>query len=409
MWIYEYEREISKVLDTPDLFIEATAYWIAGCALSHRVFMYWPDPVTTNLYLVTVSPPGWYHKSSNLRIGLRVLQRLQIPTLSGTPSSESMAIECLELQKKGIHHSAMVYDEFRTFMNHLKKEYANAIMPFMAEKLQKGVPYSFSRKDGKDTIKKLTISGDFVLSFVASTTTTWLFDLIKTEGIESGFFARFVILEENKKSRRYRMPGRLPNQVIDALAAGLQSTVNIYQQPTEFTIDPSAIGLYEYTYDQIENASHQSMILAAFSSRLPLYMMKLAMIHAALSGRTSIVKDDISAASLLVMKSLQSYKRVIEYGLVDTKFSRDLAKVKEFIERKGGACNLRDLCMYLRMRRHEVEEIINHLVLTKTAQKFIGETSTSGGHKPIVVRLISRPPTDPNLTDAPDDAEMIMI
>lgn len=391
MFIYEFMREVAKVLDTPDELIEGVAYSIAGSALVGRGYFMMPDQVLSNTYQILVSPPGWFHKSSCMRIGIRVLEKIGVPFLSGHASSEALAQECVNLESKGIHHGIIIYDEFKSFAAHLKKEYAMAIQSFMAEKLQRGLPVIITRRDSKDPsgVKQFKISSDFVLSFLASSTTAWLFDCIKTESIESGFFSRFFVIEAHKKQRRYRRAGRLDDSVIDALAKEIESVRNFYRNPVEFDMTPSAQMVYSKLYDKIEDESNRSDIqgLASFSSRLPLYAQKLALIHAMASKRVRIEEEDMLASAEMVMRSFESCRRIIRSGLSDSYFGRRIAKIEEYLESRGGSARVRDLYRAIGCRESELSEAMRFLLNIGRIQKF--SQSSSRGPAYEVIRLVS--------------------
>lgn len=396
LWTDRFVGEMSRVVDTPDELLEAAAYFVAGSALVGRGYAMFPDRVWTNLYVILVSPPGWYHKSTSLIQGLKILAGLDVLRVSGGGSTESLLRECAQIEEGGGMSAIMVLDEFSSFLRHIGKEYASGIQPFIAERFQGGVASETSRvsKSSEGGVSKCRVSEHFVLSFGATSTIAWLFDQVRRESIESGFFSRFLVVEAHEKTRSYEAPRRMEDKVLGGLQAELEEIRSAFseEEPIEFGMTEAAFQMYRELYRHFEASVRDPEfgLLASFSSRLPVYTVKLAMIRAMLRlSRGVINESDVDGAAKITTGVFESFKRVIRYGLNDTWFSRMLAKIEAYLETRNGVCSVRDLYRHLKCKKSELKEALDFMANTARIQKITQPSEGARGRPGEVIRLVA--------------------
>lgn len=366
MWIDDWKAELEQHLDTPDEFIEAIGYFAAGAALSNKVFVRSPKYVGTNMYVILTSPPGWMHKSSTVGVGVELLRQVipQEEVLPSNPSIEALGRKIPGLCAGDIGHGVLLYDEFRSFLTHVRKEYASSLASLVTEKLERGLPVTFSKTKDSGT-EEFTIPGKFVFSFVASTTTPWLLENMKGSDIAGGMMARFLLIEAKKQTRLYELPPPIDDQAIQKLALDLTRIRNHYAG-TEFTFRNDSSRMYAALYRDLKKDAegHGHPEYSSLVSRGPLYLKKLSLLRAVLSerGSTVIHPEDVDAAAEMVWKSVKSCQAIVdEASAHDGAWGKTVMRVKKIV---SGANRIQksDLLKFVHVRPRELDEVLESLV-----------------------------------------------
>ncbi|MGH7197445.1 MAG: DUF3987 domain-containing protein [Candidatus Omnitrophota bacterium] len=315
-FVQEFVYEARKFYDTPDELLETIGIFLAGCALTWKVHVMAPKELTTNGYYLVVAAPGWYHKSAPLAWGLSVLRKV-VPDstfVSSLGSAEAAYIQIAHSQAK---NGIVTYDEFATFMQHVGKDYASQMLNMVVECWDRHAPMEMARtKKSKSTMSTmtLTIQEDFVFNFIASSTTAWLFGNIKKDDMDSGFLSRFLISEAHEQTRIYELPDRMPDTVDQSLMQKLRELLDYWKVKTEFFMQPDAAELYKSVYREImtEGKTSDNHNFSNITSRIPRYMLKLSLIHAAMRlDRPVIEKNDVEWAGAIVFRAVDSYRRLL--------------------------------------------------------------------------------------------------
>lgn len=366
MWIDDFKREFEKSFDTPDEFIEAVGYFTAGAALANKVYVKSPKYIGTNMYVILTSPPGWFHKSSTIGTAVEVLRQViaQEEVLPSNPSIEALGRKIPGLCHGDVGHGVLLYDEFRSFLTHVRKEYAASLASLVTEKLERGLPVTFSKTKDAGT-EEFTIPGKFVFSMMASTTTPWLLENMKGSDIGSGMMARFLLIEARKQTRLYELPRPIDDAAIQALAVDLTRIRNNHAG-VEFTFRNDAARMYASIYREMKDDAegHGHPEYSSLVSRGPLYLKKLALLRAVLAerGTGTILPDDVDGAAEMVWKSVKSCKQIVdEAAAQDGVWGRTVIRVKKIVSGAGEILRS-DLSKYVHVRPKELDEVLESLV-----------------------------------------------
>ena len=167
-WIEHFTDTISQYFDTPRVLIEALGYWAVGAALGRRVYMEGGVPMFPNMFLIIVSPPGWFRKSTASKKALSIVRRIvgDQGILPNQASSEAF-LESIENQDTGVLH----FDEFRGYMQHMSKEYASQIHTWLMEMFETSGNHYKLKRAGKEA---KSIYSNCLVSFLSTSTTAWL-------------------------------------------------------------------------------------------------------------------------------------------------------------------------------------------------------------------------------------------
>jgi hypothetical protein len=374
-WVAALENELSKHFDTPDPFLVGVGYAVAGAAMANRVFLRSPREITTNLYLILAAPPGEYHKSSSIHAGLSVLRSV-LPHrqfLSSNASDQAMAKQVLNVcDSDGVGHGVLVYDEFKSFLDHIRREYASTIGTMVMSKFERGIPVEFSRrsKDGEDGVERDIIPEGFVLSFASSTTVEWLVKGIQGSDIAGGMLSRFLLIHATRvdKTRSYPIAPPIDESRFRDLGGMLRVIVDEAVPPgqrREFKFHPRAERLYSGVYEEISKRidDRGTSDFAAMMSRMQVYAKKLALIHAVLSRRqdTWILEDDVHAAAEMVFRSMKLGEEIVdEIAAGEGAYGKGFIRVKKILSAVGKTSK-RDLLKLAHLRPRDLDEILESM------------------------------------------------
>lgn len=375
MFLSDFEMLLAKSMDTPDEFLHALAYWTAGAALANRVWVRSPNEVSTNMYLVLVSGPGWWHKSTAVNAANRMLRKTIPPDefLPGHASVEALAVTIPKLCKNDRGHGVLVYDEFRSFLTHIRKEYAAQIGTLVTEKMEYGIPTQFSRKkDGDVEVKEMPAG--FVLSFVASTTIAWMIESMQASDLTGGMLSRFLLVEAKDKTREYALPPPLDDMGLEILAGYLKTLRHRYRDGVEFRFSPDGRSAFEKIYYDLARwaKTQGTPEFPSLISRSHTYVKKAALIHAALAQRDEpwIEEADVEAGAEIAIRSVQTCESIMDDIIASTSgdFGALLLRVRKMIA-SAKRVSKADLLARTHLKNSDMDDILHSLAMQKVIDR----------------------------------------
>jgi hypothetical protein len=352
VWVDDFKSTLSQYFDTPPVLIEALGYWCVSTCLGRRVWIQSPTPMFANTYLIIVSPPGWFRKSSVSKRAIKVVREvLGDDSILPNYASTEAFVESIDQTEIGV----LYYDEFRSFMAHSGKEYASGIQPILVEMFDTDVVIKVARR-GKEPVM---VNTDCIMNFLATTTDAWLGSSLKDSDAMSGFLSRFILVECDYKEKSLVFQPQLNGTVIDDLIRDLKTVVS--NVSGEMSFDSGGIKAFEECYYAIEEVIRRvkhpefpSMI-----ARAPTYTKKLAMAHAAMRGSMEITDEDVyNVANSIVKPSIYSIVKLIEEGAFDDKFQKSVNRVSKVLKSNKGMMSRRDLLRALKIRSSELDELL---------------------------------------------------
>lgn len=395
-WLEDFTETVSTYYDSPKIFIEGLSYFVAGSVLGRRVHVPWGKPVYPNIYMLLVSPPGWYHKSEPTKTAIDVIVSTigNEKILPNNASSESF-VNALNKNVEGVLYE----DEFKSFIDSTRREYSSEILTTVMKIFQPGTIIKIARvkkgKEGERENTEIVIDRECILSFISTTQEKWLMSKGRVEDISTGFLGRFLIIEGKTKEKTIARQPFLANSVIEGLAFKLKVIIRalddylkdqgIKSAPIELSSD--AERLYDEIYEKIENAVnvHPHEEFASFSSRIPTYTAKLAMINAVINRRLVIEKHDIENAYHYTSRAMNSISNLLKDGFHEDRYEAIEAKAIKHIKGCGGECTRRDLLRKLRVKSSAMNEVVETLLDKKMIKM---ETKTLRGERSVRIKLL---------------------
>lgn len=320
-WLKAYVAH-ERNSESPPAFHYWTAVFTVAGALRRRV---WIDQRrfqwTTNMYIVLVAPPGVAAKSTTMRVGLNLLQRVegirlgpQSMTWQALFDNFILAKDVIELpggETSPMSCLSIGIGELGTFMDPKNRECMDMITALWDG--QKEPLKRSTRKDGE-----LTIHNPW-LNFLACTTPAWLKENFPEVQVGAGLTSRIIFVYGHEKAKYIAYPSE---QVEDAAykdeeSALLHDLQRIAQLQGEYKLTPEAISWGEWWYRHHFNGGKPKHLASGrfdgYLARKQTHIHKLAMVLAASSRNELTITDtDLKEAEAQVSSLERNMVKVFD-------------------------------------------------------------------------------------------------
>ncbi len=366
MWLDDFESELSQWYDAPSEYLRMAGLFTAGAALAHRVYVHSPKRTTTNLYVVLLGPPG-SGKSTILLEGVSMLEKIisSGDILPVHASAEALERQVAKYAGEGGKHGLLVYDEFQSFIQHIRKEYASNVGNIVLERFQEGVTLVTARTADKGRIEKMTVPGHFLMSFSATDVPHRFASSLKEADAMGGLLSRVLICEGGVKPKDF---GGFPPPSNPDIMAWLTETLKWIREQyvdTVFEFDEEAkiygLEVIHKLRTKIRNSGNEFYISA--TARIESYLKKIALLYAAVAvrGDNVIWKEDIEKAEKILTASVGSlYLISEEFHLGEGHYAKSFIRVKRILIERGSVTR-GDLLRMVAIKPKELDEIFESL------------------------------------------------
>lgn len=307
-WIKAYVQH-TRYSESPDNFHFWTAVSTVAGALRRRV---WIDQRifqwTPNFYIILVGPPGVAAKSTSIRQGLNILEK--IPGINFGPQSmtwQALAV-ALEKSTEGVEileemHVmsclTIVISELGTFLNAKDDELLSTLIAMWDG--QKELWKRDTKTQGSTEIRNPW------LNVIGCTTPAWIRANIPNTMIGGGLTSRIIFVYGDKKRQLVAYPSQLVTSADysneeDRLQEDLQQIADL---KGEYTFDNEALAWGEEWYEQLNKnrPSHmKSDRFDGYLARKQTHLHKLAIIFAAAKRNDLVLlKEDLEEADIAIL------------------------------------------------------------------------------------------------------------
>jgi hypothetical protein len=210
-------------------------------------------------------------------------------------------------------------------------------------------------------------------------TKEWLQEQLPSSAGAGGFLPRFLIVEEEHKAQRVAIPklemGRTQlialQQRRESVKTGFRHLIEPQRGPFDFA-DYEASDAYSNWYN---TQTPEVGILAPFSARAGVHVLRLALLSAVSCGRSTIAKDDVTAAIKLFSYTLRKLAGIV---VPMTAQGKMLSKVLEII----GSDVMSPVQIRRAMRNYcsadDVDKLVRSLVMSKDIVSYDGNYRKAG-------------------------------
>lgn len=245
-----------------------------------------------NLLLIGPSGTG---KSTSLGMGFKLVESLPKPerpqTIRGAATPEKLHDDL-----RTNPHAILFCSELANFFS--KQKYMEGMIPYVTELLDYG--QEMERRTKSQSL--ITVDKPSV-TVMGGSTVEWLQGALPDTAAAGGFLARFLIVQEDYKSRNEPLPGRslgkaqraaLDSRRLDAFAE-FRRILNTHRGRIDFR-DYGASDVYGMWYTAHTPANGH---LAPFAARAGEMVLRMSVLLALSCGRATILAEDVRAATSL--------------------------------------------------------------------------------------------------------------
>lgn len=360
-WLQSYVDWASTTTDAPRAYHFMVGLATLGVVMGNQYAIQgWGGKlIYPNLYLLLLSPSGFYRKSTAAEIGLHLLNNLDgdSPILPGKFTPESL-FETLSKQPSGL----IFWSEFSGALRRLHREYMQGCMEDLTdiydspEKLEMK-----TRTKGLETIKHPAVS------IIGCSTNTWLAQAVKQGDLQGGFLSRFLFVTamHGDKGRRIDEPVPPLNPVMrEELLNSLRVLSIGRKRIADFSNVSDGYNTWlEYSEGQFENGNKPQNLIG-FYSRQGLHVKKLALILQAsmTPGNPIKITSEALSAALFLFEGLVSSTEAAIANIDWDPDAQALSLIKTTLATAGGAMTRQELLRSLKMNINKAELYIKTLV-----------------------------------------------
>ncbi len=283
----------SGYTDAPLAFHLATGLSLLATSMGNRYSTNaWGRPLYPNLWIVAISPSGFYRKTTCIRLGMRILK----PELGGLilPTEWSRERLVAELAKNPA--GLFEWDEFGFALAAMSRDY-NSGTKEMLTKLFDSAD-SHSRATGQGQIGTIEKPAPNIL---AGSTIEWLQNTVKVGDLRGGFMSRILFIPGLTKESEKDFDTAFLPQVEKELSEWLVKLSKSKGTVMDFANVKSQIRDWVRTHEQqAEQNMHPDLM--GFISRGETYLLKLCMVLAVSLDNTypKITEEVLNKAILLL-------------------------------------------------------------------------------------------------------------
>ena len=226
-FLLEYEKQMSKYTEAPEVYHRALAYGMLGALLTtypNRCVLYGgPSRRWTNLWVMLVGDSGLSRKSTAVIMAMEVLNETQDgPTLrapdDGSPEGFAKDLVARERASKMNAASMMMHSEMAAFLTNLTRDYMRSMKGMLMDFFDAPPVYrrALSKEEFSVHRPRFTLIGAAATELLPTMTTSddWL----------GGFMNRFLLIYA-RRTRTMEEAGTPSRQLYQSLAVQLDQTV----------------------------------------------------------------------------------------------------------------------------------------------------------------------------------------
>jgi Bifunctional DNA primase/polymerase, N-terminal/Primase C terminal 1 (PriCT-1) len=278
--LFSHYRDAMRACSEASDVFHFLAFWTAaGNALGRRVFFPYGMRLYPNVYGIAFGPTGDF-KTSALKRAAESTESAGLRVVRGVGSGEGIT------EDLGPDPTLFSLDEFTSLLRQGKWN-GSTLLPTLTEIFD--CLDKYERK-----YRKNPISLNFpTCSILACTTQAWFWRDVTESDFEGGFGNRFIYLTGPPNEPKSR-PG-IPD--LRFVVTKLEELKAFPEQ--EAFLDPKAEKMWDRFYLPWRKKQF-SPLEGAATKRIPAYVLKLAMVYAALEGTLPEIQDEQLKAALLV-------------------------------------------------------------------------------------------------------------
>jgi hypothetical protein len=376
-FLKEYVDYAQTLTDSPDQFHCATALTIMGTVTQRKVF-YWmgSDKIYPNFYACLVAPSSIYRKSTAIKIGIRMLCKMNRQLLLPREFSTESMVNHLSTHPHGL----FAFSEIAELLDQFKRSYSEGMLALLTDFYD--CPDLYERK----TLQKgmQSIRHPFI-SILGASTVDWLNNYMQVNQAEGGFWPRFLFFSARQRKPLMEVPPQPDQGIYEKLCVRLQEGTTVDGQ---FSMTNGAQKVLRDWIRQKHSDADSGVLPPMFlkyAARLQPYAIKISMLFEMSESNTTLIStvSMIRALSLCTwlltnLKYLFSYE--IAYGYRDAQDMRIL----EYVRSCPDGVSFCDLSRRFRLRNNQLRESVDTLIM----REYVEVARSDDGRQVVVPAVV---------------------
>lgn len=325
-WLRSYIDWASSYTDAPLAFHLATGLSLLATAMGNRVSTRaWGRSLYPNLWIVIVSPTGFYRKTTAIRSGIRILKRELGEVIISSEWSREKLVSLLANNPAGLFE----WDEFGFALASMQKDYMLGSKEMLTKLF-----------DSSDTHTRTTGSGgqsgvieNPAPNILGGTTLEWLRTKVKEGDLRGGFMARFLFLPGAEKEAEKDFDTAFAPYTEEELSNWLKLLSGVKME-VDFSDVKKEIRDWVRQHEQYaENVAPEAI---GFISRGETYLLKLSMVLASgLDNKGIVVTPDVVDKAGRLLDAIRGSVLETISAMTLTREGKDLEKLRDLLKRKS--------------------------------------------------------------------------
>lgn len=331
--LQKYEEYATASTDAPSVYHKYIGAALVGTIMGRRLwYQHGHHRIYPNLWVCLVGQSTWTKKSTSITSGEYLLSKANEKLLYPAKITTEKLYQVLSQQPAGM----MRFGELHILLSQMMRDYNVELKSTLTDFYDSPPHRSYDTKGGGLVEVRYP-----ALTIVAGTTTEWLAEAAKTKDICAGFYPRWLFVVANK-SDRPDMPIPPPRDEgkADAIIHELQEiqkSYNVENDPSgRMTMDSEATNAYTSLYVGFKKKFCDDAIMGPFSGRALGSIIKLGMINAMASRRTTTIGiEDIEYGFAMAKTSMDSIQQLVKYEMGDTRSDQKMNRILKLVVGSG--------------------------------------------------------------------------
>lgn len=345
--------------ESPKLFHKWVAASVIAGALQRDVFLemgYFM--IFPNMYIVLISPPGKCRKSTAMRIGKDIQDKVPGQMFSSDSTSrERLIMDLAQAHKDG--QSAMTIHS--TELASMLSTSQMSMVEFLTDIYDSPQEWTHKTKSGGTNKIKAPC-----VNLLAATTPDWMARALPFDTVGIGLTSRIIFVYGDKTAQRIAIP-KLTDAQKQLKMLLAEDLIEISLIAGQYYLSPEAEDRYTRWY-MSENEIPDDTRLAGYFERKPFNLLKLSMIVQASTDSSLEISVESLEFALQMLDETDQHLEHVFANVGKNPLSADYYTILEAIRRagKGGLAKGDLITAFIHnLDSEQLDEVLNALMLSK--------------------------------------------
>jgi hypothetical protein len=368
-FLLDYVSYATELTDAPTEFQIVGGLVALAVAAGNRVYFdQWGGRIFPNLWIVLISPSGWFRKSTAMNISKRLLIDAGLGEhIYPSQWSREALLDLVASRPAGL----LSHGEFGSFLAMLGRDYMAGAKEDLTELFDSPPLYERKLRGGNGSAKIQYPA----ISLLAGTVIDWLTGRIREGDVRGGFLARFLFVTATKKTRWLGLTPAADAQRKNALVRHLAAVAKL---SGAVELEPIRRPFEDWL--KRHEAEEPDPNLTGFYARLGTYALKIAVLLELAAPTPSLTLSTTSweRAAAMMEYLRQHVTRLVQDQVTASPYQAKRAAVLQQIRKRKGLLH-GELLAATKLPMRELEDILKALQADGSIETTTTEPGPKGG------------------------------